>query len=89
MTTECPRCKIRNNGHACISENGEHIEPTRGSISVCSRCGCICEYQWDFTLKEVSDKLLKKIKSEHPDDYQILVTASLYVIENILKQKNL
>jgi len=87
MTTQCPQCKIRNNAHACVSEQGENIQPVPGSVSVCSRCGCICLYQDDLTLKEAPEEVLKEIKTNYPDDYKILITASLYVIEKVLKNK--
>lgn len=75
---ECPNClSVLNTSYCMTSAPGEpEPVPNKGSLTVCSHCGAVLEWDESAQLIPVQDDTLEALKAQNQEDYDRMMEFS-------------
>src|SRR5438309_9485177 len=68
--SHCPACGLDTDTVSVDAPGMEHQSPHPGQLSICRKCGAVCELTDRMDLRELSDSELAGIRQEKPAMYE-------------------
>jgi hypothetical protein len=70
---KCPNCLYEMDCSTGLRKEDSNPEP--GSISICLKCGALCEFDQDMNLVPLTKDQLEEIKRTDPDAWRIIAAS--------------
>lgn len=82
--SRCIRCKTAIDAATGIGKR----QPSPGDVSICAYCGQVMLFSDDLTLVSAPQEVRDQIKTEMPDTWNIIETASRFYISRRAAREN-